>query len=295
MEIRSVAVLGSGRLGRGIAECAASNGLDVTLFTQGPEGKNAPKEIEASLDHKLAKWGITEPEKRLTLSRITYSSDLKELKQVNLVVDATVDDLYHKQELLRTADRLCGPDVVFISTSSTLTVSKLAKGIARSQSLVGLHFIQPVTAVPVCELTQGAETSDDAVKTAADFGHRLGKTVYSLYESPGLVNTRSLMALVNEAAYMIDEATAEASDAEEIIRGSWGMNQGPLEMADRIGLDVVLGWMEQLHKELGSRFAPCPLIRRYVRNGYLGVKSGRGFLAYNKDGYVKDGAEEDLH
>lgn len=293
MEIRKVAVLGSGRLGRGIAENTASKGYDVILLSQGAGSQDAPRKIEASLDRKLAKWSITEAEKRVILSRISYTSDLKELKQADLVVEATIDHFYTKQELLRTADRLCRPEVVFISTSATLDVSELSQGISRSQSLVGLHFIPPVPQIPVVELTRGFETSDAAADVAVKFAKRLGKTVIGIEESAGLVNPRSLVTLVNEAAYMIDEGVADAIKVEAIIKQSWGMAQGPLEMADRLGLELILNWMEQLQENLGPRFAPCPLIRRYVRQGRLGVKTGQGFLAYNKDGFAKDGLEEE--
>lgn len=283
MDIRRIAVLGAGRLGRGIAECAASKGYDVVLFSQGAGGQDALRRIEKSLDRKLAKWGITESEKRLILGRISYTQDLKELSKADLLVEATLDHFYTKQELLRTADHLCRPDVVFISTTSTLKVSELARGINRSDLVVGLHFIPPVPDVPVAELVRGSQTSDKAVEVAKQFAARLGKQVVEIQESAGLVNPRTLMVMVNEAAYLIDEGVCGAREAETILKESWGMTQGPLEMADRLGLDLVLNWMEQLQDEFGSRYAPCPLIRRYVREGRLGVKTRLGFFAYTED------------
>lgn len=287
MEIRKIAVLGPGRLGRGIAENAASRGYDVILFSQGGGSQDAPRRIEKSLNDKLAKWAITESEKRVILSRISYTSDLKELANVDLVVEATIDHLYTKQELLRTADRLCKPDVIFISTSSTLSVSQLARGISRSDSLVGLRFIPPVTFVPVVELSRGYDTNQNAVDTATKFAQKLGKTVIPVEESPGLINPRALLSLINEAAYMLDEGVADVYGIETIIKKSWGMSQGPFEMADRLGLDIILNWMEQMREELGDRYAPCPLIRRFVRQGRLGVKTGKGFFSYTDDDRVK--------
>lgn len=290
MDIRKIAVLGAGRLGRGIAECAASKGYDVVLFSQGAGGQDALRRIEKSLDRKLAKWGITESEKRLILGRISYTQDLKELSKADLLVEATLDHFYTKQELLRTADHLCRPDVVFISTTSTLKVSELARGINRSDLVVGLHFIPPVPDVPVAELVRGTQTSDKAVEVAKQFAARLGKQVVEIKESAGLVNPRTLMVMVNEAAYLIDEGVCGAQEAETILKESWGMTQGPLEMADRLGLDLVLNWMEQLQDEFGSRYAPCPLIRRYVREGRLGVKTRLGFFAYTEeDALVTEG------
>lgn len=296
MDIRRIAVLGAGRLGRGIAECAASKGYDVVLFSQGAGGQDALRRIEKSLDRKLAKWAITESEKRLILGRISYTLDLKELSKVDLLVEATIDHFYTKQELLRTADHLCPPEVVFISTSSTLRVSDLARGITRNDRLVGLHFIPPVPEVPVAELVVTSHTSPAAVETVKQFASRLDKEIVPIEESPGLVNPRALITLVNEAAYLMDEGVCNAAAAEKIIKESWGMTQGPLEMADRLGLDLVLNWMEQLQEEFGDRYAPCPLIRRYVRQRRLGVKTKLGFFAYTEDDAivtVAQGEQED--
>ncbi len=297
MEIRRIAILGAGRLGRGIAESAAGKGYDVVLFSQGAGGQDALKRIEKSLDRKLAKWGITESEKRLILGRINYTQDLKELSKVDLLVEATLDHIPSKQDLLNTADQLCRPEVVFISSSATLKISDLAQSIKRGDMLVGLHFIPPVPDVSVAELVRGERTSDQAVKTARQFATRLGKQVVEIEESPGLVNPRALMVMVNEAAYMLDEGVVDrAQDAELILKESWSMKQGPLEMADRLGLDLVLNWMEQLQEAFGPRYAPCPLIRRYVRTGRLGVKTRLGFLAYSEDDSIlteDEGNKED--
>ena len=293
MDIRRVAVRGAGRRGRGIAECAASKGYDVVLFSQGAGGQDALRRIEKSLDRKLAKWAITESEKRLILGRISYTLDLKELSKADLLVEATIDHFYTKQELLRTADHLCRPEVVFLSTTSTLRVSELARGINRTDLLVGLHFIPPVPNVPVAELVRGSQTDERAVEIAKQFATRLGKQVVEIHESPGLVNPRTLLALVNEAAYLIDEGVCNAQQADKIIRESWGMSQGPLEMADRLGLDLVLNWMEQMQDAFGQRYAPCPLIRRYVRERRLGVKTRLGFLAYTDDDALKTDSESE--
>lgn len=286
MDIRKIAVLGAGRLGRGVAECAASKGYDVVLFSQGAGGQDALKRIERSLDRKLAKWAITESEKRLILGRISHTLDLKELSKVDLLVEATLDNVRTKHELLRSADQLCRPGVVFISTSATLKISDLAREISRSDLLVGLHFIPPVADVAVAELVRGDKTSDQALKTARQFVARLGKKAVQIQESAGLVNPRALVAMINEAAYLLDEGVCNAEQAELILKESWGMKQGPLEMADRLGLDLVLNWMEQLQEEFGPRYAPAPIIRRYVRERRLGCKTRLGFLAYTEDDAV---------
>ena len=293
MDIRRVAVLGAGRLGRGIAQAAASKGYDVVLFSQGAGGADAVARIGKSLDRKLAKWGITESEKRLILGRISYTQDLRELSKADLLIEATLDHMQIKKELLQTADQLCRPEVVFISSSSTKRVSDLAKEIGRSDMLVGLHFIPPVPDVAVAELVRGERTSDQAVEVARTFAQRLGKQAVEIEESSGLVNPRTLVAMINEAAYLVDEGVCQAADVELILKESWGMKQGPLEMADRLGLDLVLNWMEQLQMTFGPRYAPCPILRRYVREGRLGVKTRLGFLAYTEDDAVLTNDEGD--
>src|SRR5690554_6512113 len=174
--------------------------------------------MEKSLDRKLAKWGITESEKRLILNRIDYTQDLRELSKADLLVEATLDHLDIKYELLRTADQLCRREVFFLSATSTLKVSDLAKEINRGDMLVGLHFIPPVPDAAVAELVRGVRTSDQAVEVAKAFAARLGKQVVEIEESQGLVNPRALVAMINEAAYLLDEGVCEAKDAELIFR-----------------------------------------------------------------------------
>ncbi len=293
MDIRKIAVLGSGRLGRGIAEVAASKGYDVVLFSQGAGGQNVAQQMEQSLDKKLAKWAITESDKRVILGKIRYTSDFKELANVDLVVEATVDHLSKKQELLKSADEYCRPEVTFITTSATLSVSDLSLGLHRASSLVGLRFVAPVPVIPVVEMSKAPHTTEQALETAQRFAKKLGKTIVWAEESPGLIVTRALLSLINEAAYMLDEGVASAEGVEVALKESFRMEEGPLEMADRIGLDTVLDWMIQLEKTLGIRFAPCPLIQRYVRKGRLGVKSSLGFFAYTSDGNKTLGAEQE--
>ncbi len=283
MEIRKIAVLGSGRLGRGIAETIATKGYDVTLFSQGAGSQNTPHRIERSLDKKLAKWAITEGEKRVILSHISYSSDLKDLTNADLVIEATIDHLYTKQELLRTADRLCEPDVVFLLTSATLCVSEIARSLSRSNLLVGARFIPPVVDTTVVELSYSHDTSEAAINATKDFIIKLDKTPVLVQEAPGLVNPRTLVTLINEAAYLLDEGVASPENIETIICGSWGMEQGPFEMADRMGIDIILNWMEQLQQLYGDRYMPAPILRRFVHQGRLGVKTGIGFFSYNED------------
>lgn len=288
MDIKRVAVLGSGRLGRGIAENAATKGYEVTLFSQGAGSQNAPHRIEQSLSRKVSKWAITDTEKRVIQNRISYTADLKELANADLMIEATVDHFYTKQELMRTADRLCNPNVIFILTSATLCVYEIARSLSRSTLLVGARFIPPVNEVDVVELSYTPDTDKNAIESVKKFVARLGKEAIHVHDSPGLVNPRALVSLINEAAHLLDEGVASAAGIEAILMGSWAMPQGPFEMADRMGLDIILNWMEQLQEKYGDRYAPAPIIRRYVRQGRLGVKTKQGFFSYTDDGQRTD-------
>lgn len=222
---------------------------------------------------------MTETQKRVILNRINYTADLKELKNADLVIEATIDHFYTKQELLRTADRLCRPEVVFILTSATLPVYEVARGLTRSNLLVGARFIPPVVDVDAVELSYSPDTDKNAIEIVKRFIARLGKQAVRVHESSGLVNPRTLVTLINEAAYLLDEGTASADAIETIVKESWGMDQGPFEMADRMGIDIILDWMEQLQKRYGDRYKPAPIIYRLVRQGRLGVKTKQGFSA----------------
>ena len=206
------------------------------------------------------------------------------MANADLVTEATVDHLYTKQELLRTADRLCKPNVIFILTSATLPVEEIARSLSRSQLLVGARFIPPVVDVDVVEFSYSQDTDPAAVETVKRFITSLGKQAIHVHESPGLVNPRTLVTLINEAAYLLDEGIANTEAIETIIKHSWGMTQGPFEMADRLGIDIILNWMEQLQERYGDRYMPAPVIRRLVRQGKLGVKTQQGFFHYNEDG-----------
>ena len=175
---------------------------------------------------------------------------------------------------------------MFILTSATLNVSDLARGLSRAEQLIGVHFIPPVTEVDVVEVSHNPFTSKETIELTERFLNRLGKKPIYINESPGLVNPRALITLINEGAYLVDEGVANIYSVEQILKASWGNGTRMAEMADRMGLDTILRWMEQLHTQFGDRYAPAPLIRRFVRQGRLGVKTGQGFLTYTKDGLV---------
>ena len=190
-----------------------------------------------------------------------------------------------KRRIFSELDELCDSETIFISNTSTLTLSKLAAATKRSDKVIGMHFLNPVPKVPLVELVRGTKTSDKTFDTMKKFAERIGKTVVEVFEYPGFVTTRIIVPLLNEAMHALMEGVATAEGIDTAMKLGYNFQYGPLELADMMGLDEVLAWMESLFHELGeAKYRPCPLLRRMVREGKLGRKSGEGFFKYNDQG-----------
>lgn len=286
MEIRKVGIVGAGTMGSGIAESVAEKGYEVVLVDRTDELiEDARNRIELSLNKKLEKWAITEAEKRVTLSRIHPTSQLISITPVDLVIEAVAEDPEVKTEIFRTLDNLCKEDVVFATNTSTLSITELAAATGRPDKVIGLHFLNPVTRIKLVEIVRGLKTSDETFAIASKFVASLDKTGVEVYESPGFVTTRVIVPLLNEAMYALMEGVASARGIDTAMKLGFDLARGPLELADRMGLDTVLAFMERLFRDLGDlKFRPCPLLRKLVRAGHLGVKTGQGFFKYDEEG-----------
>ncbi|MGE5585900.1 MAG: 3-hydroxyacyl-CoA dehydrogenase family protein [Bacillota bacterium] len=286
MEIRRIGVVGAGTMGCGIAESVAEKGYDVILVDRTEElVEEARNRIEMSLNKKLDKWAITEAEKKVTLSRIHPTSQLINITPADLVIEAVVEDPDVKKEVFRTLDDLCPDDVVFATNTSTISITELAAATGRPNKVIGLHFLNPVTRIKLVEIVRGLKTSDETFATASKFVASLDKTGVEVYESPGFVTTRVIVPLLNEAMYALMEGVASPKGIDAAMKLGFDLGKGPLELADRMGLDTVLAFMERLFRDLGDlKFKPCPLLRKLVRAGHLGVKSGQGFFKYDDEG-----------
>ncbi|MBC7082393.1 MAG: 3-hydroxybutyryl-CoA dehydrogenase [Bacillota bacterium] len=286
MEIRKVGIVGAGTMGCGIAESVAEKGYDVILVDRTEELiEEARSRIEMSLNKKLEKWAITEAEKKVTLSRIRPTSQLINITPADLVIEAVIEDPDVKKEIFRTLDNLCADDVVFATNTSTLSITELAAATGRPDKVIGLHFLNPVTRIKLVEIVRGLKTSDETFATASKFVASLDKTGVEVYESPGFVTTRVIVPLLNEAMYALMEGVASAKGIDTAMKLGFDLGKGPLELADRMGLDTVLAFMDRLFRDLGDlKFRPCPLLRKLVRAGHLGVKTGQGFFKYDEEG-----------
>ncbi|WP_124728703.1 3-hydroxyacyl-CoA dehydrogenase family protein [Staphylospora marina] len=281
-------------MGRGIAELLASRGLETTVLEQSEESaRQAVHHIELSLDKQLAKWGITPAEKKLTLSRIRATSDPEALRNADLVIESVYEDLDTKKSVFRLCDQFCRPDVILASNTSTLSITEIAAVTNRPDRVIGLHFVPPVQKIPVVEVVRGLKTSGETVQNIVELLGLLEMEGIEVYESPGFVTTRLICLLINEAVYTLMEGVATAEDIDRAMKVGYQFHAGPLEMADRFGLDSVLAALERLFREFGdTRYRPAPMLKKMVRAGHLGVKTGEGFFRYTEDGERIAGEEE---
>lgn len=286
MRLKKIGVLGAGTSGKGIIRALAGSGLDVMFCEVSPEKvDSALREIGESLDREKARWGVTESEKRLILSRIQGTTDLRALGGSQVVMEVIPGDLEEKQAIFQEMDQVFPPETVLVTNSATLCVSDIARKTRHPERIVTMHFCLPVPDRPIVEIVKGQHTSDRTVEVAYLLARIMKKTVLDVFEMPGLLTTRIMVPYINEAMHIVMEGMASAEQVDEAIRLGFKLPIGPLAMADEIGLDVLLHDMEHLFNALGDlQYRPCPLMRRMVREGHLGAKTRRGFFCYDEEG-----------
>ncbi len=283
MEIRKVAVVGGGTMGTGIARTIAGAGLEVLQFEKDQSSAQAArKHLERALDQEMTRWSLTEAEKKAILLRVSHRWQLQQASEADLIIETISEDFDLKREVFERLDEVCQPEVIFVTNTSTLSVSELAACTQRAERFVGLHFVNPVPRTLVAEVVRGLATSDETVAAVKEFAVTLGKTPIEVFEYPGYVTTRVIVPLINEAIHVVMEGVATAEDVDKAMKLGYSLQTGPLALADRMGLDEVMNAMEHLFRELGDlKYRPCPLLRKLVRAGRLGVKTGEGFFKYN--------------
>jgi len=284
---RKIGVVGVGTMGRSIAEMLAVKGLDVLLVEKSQSTLNeALALLEASLDRQMERWAITLAEKKLILNRIHKQKSPQDLAECDLVIEAASEDLDVKKLLFKELDRFLPPRAVLASNTSTLSLTELAGATRHPERMIGMHFVYPALSIDVVEIIRGLQTSDDTFQRTKDFVEQvLDKKGIMVYESPGFVTTRLICLLINEALHLFGEGVASAEDIDSAMRVGYQFEHGPLEMADRFGLDAVWAALERMFREYGElKYRPSIHLKKKVRAGHLGVKTGIGFFQYNKDG-----------
>jgi 3-hydroxybutyryl-CoA dehydrogenase len=278
-------------MGQGIAIACAAAGLDVLLRESSPEkARGSVAEVGALLDRDIAKWRRTEQEKRAILARLKTVEAIAELAAAELVVESVPENLGLKSSIFQELDAVCPPEDILATNTSTLSVTEIAERTRRPDRVIGLHFLHPVPQVPLVEMVRGLKTSDGTFREALEFVRVLGKTGVEIFEYPGYVTTRVILPFLNEAMHVVMEGVATPAAVDTSMKLGYGLPVGPLALADRMGLDEVWRWMEYLFDELGDlKYRPCPLLRKMIRAGHLGVKTGRGFFEYDENGQARTG------
>ena len=282
MPIQRVAVIGAGTMGNGIAHVFARSGYGVMLCDV--EQKFLDRGLETiarNLDRELAKGEITAGDKAAALKRIATVIERGDLAACDFVIEAATEKFEIKAEIFRDLDRICRPEVILASNTSSISITRLAAVTLRPAKIIGMHFFNPVPVMKLAEVIRGLATSPETFATVRDLALQLDKTPIEVNDAPGFVSNRVLMPLLNEAMFAVMEGVATAEAVDEVFKLGMAHPMGPLTLADFIGLDVCLDIMRVLQEGLGDpKYRPCPLLIKMVDAGWLGKKSGRGFYKY---------------
>jgi 3-hydroxybutyryl-CoA dehydrogenase len=287
-DINNVAIIGAGVMGRGIGQTISSAGIEVMIIEKNElELNDAKARLSEGIDREIKRWAMTNSDKKAILGRITWETNFDNIDDCELIIEAVAEDFKLKEEIFSKLDKKAKEDCIFVSNTSTLSLTKISETTSRPDKMIGLHFLHPVPKIPVVEVVKCLHTSNETIDKVKTFVSNIGKTPVEVYEYPGFVTTRAIVPLLNEAMHILLEGVATAKDIDTAMKLGYNFQKGPLEMADSMGLDEVLAWMEQLWKTLGEpRYRACPILRKLVRERKLGKKSGEGFYKYDEHGNI---------
>ena len=282
MTIQKVMVIGAGQMGGGIAQVCATAGYDVLLNDIKEESyAKGLAVISKNLSRNVEKGRMSEEEKNEVLSRITKSLDLQDAKDADIIIEAAVENMEVKRSIFAKLDEIAPKHAILASNTSSLPITEIAAATNRPEKVIGMHFMNPVPVMKLVEIIRGLATDDKVYEAVETMTRKLSKVPVEVNDFPGFVANRVLMPMINEAIYTLYEGVATKEAIDEVMKLGMNHPMGPLELADFIGLDTCLYIMETLHEGFGdSKYRPCPLLRKYVKAGWLGKKTGRGFYQY---------------
>lgn len=279
--IDTIAVIGAGLMGRGIAYVAAVGGFETILQDVSPQAlERALTHIRKDLDEAVSRGKLDSAAAPEAFARIVAQQDLDAAKRADFVIEAVPEDIELKLRTFARLDELCPPDVVLATNTSALSIAEIASAAGRPERVLGMHFFNPVPKMKLVEIVRALETSEEAISITADVASRMGKAWVTIKESPGFITSRINAMIGNEAFLMLQEGIASARDIDKALRLGLNHPMGPFEMIDLVGLDTRLSVLQFLHRSLGEKYRPAPLLVQYVKAGRLGKKVGRGVYDY---------------
>jgi 3-hydroxybutyryl-CoA dehydrogenase len=289
MEIRTVGVIGAGTMGRGIAYAAALGGYHTVLEDVSPQMREqGVAYISETLEGGVSRGQVTPEQKEKALVNLSTARSVEDVcREADLLIEAVPEEMEVKLEIFTIFDKFAKPGAILASNASTLSITEMASITFRAEDCIGMHFFDPVPKTKLLEIVRALETSEATLQTCVEVGRRMGKEVVVIRESPGFVTSRINAMISNEAFYMLQEGVASAEDIDKAMKLGLSHPMGPFELADLVGLDVRLNILEYVHKTLGEKYRPCPLLAQYVKAGRTGRKSGRGVYEYEKDAVKK--------
>lgn len=282
--VKTIAVIGGGIMGRGIAHVAALGGYRTILEDILPAAlRKAESEIRANLDKAVELNKVSSADASVAMERLEFAGSVDEAaREADLVIEAVPEEMESKIEIFTLLDKICRPATILASNTSSLSITEIASVTYRASKCVGMHFFNPVHKMKLIEIVRALETDDETIVAAQEVGQRMGKEVVVIRESPGFITSRINAMIGNEAFYMLGEGIASAPDIDKALKLGLNHPMGPFELVDLVGLDTRLHILEYLHRTLGEKYRPAPLLAQYVKEGRLGRKAGRGVYDYSR-------------
>jgi 3-hydroxybutyryl-CoA dehydrogenase len=281
MEIRKIGVVGAGQMGSGIAEVVLTSGFNVVMRDISMEAVQKGRlRIVTDFDRRIQKGKMSDAEKETILQRLLTTTKMEDFNQCDFVIEAAAENISLKGEIFKKLDEVTPKEAILASNTSSISITRIASATQKADRVIGMHFFNPAPVMKLIEIIRGLVTSDETFHLTRDLSLKIGKTPFEANDFPGFISSRLIFSYMNEGVFTLYEGLGKAEDIDAIMKMGANHPMGPLELADLVGLDTCLSVMNILQEAFGDKYRPCPLLKKYVDAGYLGVKTGRGFYQY---------------